>query len=377
MKKNILKITRQIKILFFIDTLRSGGKERQLVELLRQLSDKTNFKLELLLMNKEIHYKEIYDLNIKISYLKKKNIFDISFFFKLFKIVKKFKPDILHTWSNMAAFYSGPIVKLLNVKSICGSVRGATNIKKYSKLWFVNKVGFLFADRIVANSYAGVLSRHLKSNNKAMCIYNGFNFSRIENLENHEYIKEKFKIRTDKIVGMVGSLDKRKDTEIFINAAKQILKKRRDVTFLIIGEGPKLNYLQSLIDDKDKDYIIFTGKQDRIESIANTFDIGVLTSKNEFSREGISNSIMEYMALAKPVVATHSGGSPEIVDNNVTGYLVRPKDRNDLVKKIEYLLENPKIGEKMGKAGKIKIEKKFNIRKMTNSFIELYRDLVQ
>lgn len=367
---------KEIRILFLIDSLRSGGKERQLVELLKQLSPQKGFKFELAVTNKDIHYNEVYDLDIRINYLDRKNILNPSIFFKLYKMIRRFKPHILHTWSAVPAVYASPIVKLLNIKNICGSIRGATKVAKYSKKWMIDRIGFWFADRIVANSYAGLLSRDLMDNKKALCIHNGFDFFRIKKLENHKHIKEKFKIKTDKTVGMVASLDDRKDNEIFINAAKQILKKRRDVTFLVIGEGPKLNHLHSLIEEKDQDYIIFTGRQDRIESIVNIFNIGVLTSKNEYSREGISNSIMEYMALAKPVIATDSGGNPEIVENKVTGFLVKPKDLDDLVEKICYLLDNPKIAKDIGEAGKARIEKKFNVEKMVDRFSELYRNLV-
>ena len=69
MKKNNPQISKKIKILFFLDSLRAGGKERQAVELLKQLSAKQDFKFELLLMKKGIHYKEVNDLNIKINYL--------------------------------------------------------------------------------------------------------------------------------------------------------------------------------------------------------------------------------------------------------------------------------------------------------------------
>ncbi len=375
MKKNNPQIGKKIKILFFLDSLRAGGKERQAVELLKQLSAKQDFKFELLLMKKGIHYKEVNDLNIKINYLYRRNIFDISVFFKLFKILKKIEPSILHTWSTITALYAGPVARLLKIKNICGSVRGATNVKTHFKSRLINKTGFLFADKIIANSYAGILSRNLKDSKKAMCIHNGFDFSRIRNLEKHKDIREKFSIKSDKIIGMVGSLDDRKDNEIFINAAKQILKKRRDVTFLVVGDGPKLEYLKSLVEKKDRGHIIFTGRQDEIESIVNIFDIGVLTSKNEFFREGISNSIMEYMALEKSVIATDSGGNSEIVEDKITGFLVRPKDLDALLGKIDYLLDNPGIAEKMGKAGRVRIEKEFNIEKMINSFIELYKGL--
>jgi glycosyltransferase involved in cell wall biosynthesis len=377
MKKDKPQTGKVTKILFFLDSLHAGGKERQAVELFKQLSANKDFKLELILMKKGIHYKEVNNLNIKINYLFRKNTFDISVFFKLFKIVKRSKPDILHAWSTITALYAGPVTGLLKIKNICGSVRGATNVNTKFKSRLINKIGFLFADKIIANSNAGILSRNLKNNKKAICIHNGFAFSRLENLEEPENIKNKFALKTGKIIGMVGSLDERKDNEIFIDAAQQVIKKRHDVTFLIIGEGPKLEYLQTLVEKKNRDHIIFTGRQEGIEAIVNAFEIGVLTSKNEFFREGISNSIMEYMALAKPVIASDSGGNSEIVEDKITGFLVKPKDRAHLVKKLNYLLDNPKVAEKMGKAGKVRLAKEFSIEKMTNSYVELYCNLVR
>jgi glycosyltransferase involved in cell wall biosynthesis len=364
------------KILFFMDTLQSGGKERQLVELLKQLSKRQDFKLELLLMSEVIHYQEVFELNIKINYLTRKIKFDPFFLYKLFKMVKRIHPDILHTWSTITALYAGPVAKLLNIKNVCGSIRGATDIKKHIKPWIINKLGFRFADRIVANSHAGLLSRNLNNNKKATCIQNGFDFARLKDLENPENVKKRFGISTDKIVGMVSSLDNRKDNEIFIRAAKHILTRRSDVTFLIVGEGPKHAYFQSLIEERQKAFIILTGRQDNIESIVNIFNIGVLTSKNEFFREGISNSIMEYMALAKPVIASDSGGNSEIIEDKVNGFLVKPKELDGLVEMITNLLDNPKIAREMGRAGKFRIEKKFNIEKMINNYIDLYKNFI-
>ena len=81
---------KRIKILFFIDTLKSGGKERQLVELLKGLSTRKNFLLGLVLLDEEIHYKEVLDLQLKINYLKKKSKIDLLMGIHLFKIIKSF-----------------------------------------------------------------------------------------------------------------------------------------------------------------------------------------------------------------------------------------------------------------------------------------------
>lgn len=372
-----VKENRGFKILFFIDTLKAGGKERQFVELLKQLSTLSHIKIELLMMRDDIHYREIHQLKLKIHNLNRKRKLDLFIFFRLFKIVKKIKPDIFHSWSTMTTLYGGLVVKLLKINHICGSVRGATNIKRFSKPWLVDKVGFWLSDNIVANSLAGLQSRNLTNNKKALVIPNGFDFSRIKYLQRSGTIREKFHIITDKIVGMVGSLDNRKDNEIFIKAAGMIIAERKDVTFLIVGEGVKYEYLNSLVDEKDRPYVNFTGRQEDIESIVNIFNIGVLTSKNELFREGISNSIMEYMALGKAVIATDSGGNSELVQPNSTGFLVKPKDLGELVEKINYLLDHPKIALDMGQAGKKRIEDKFGLEKMVSSYLNLYQSLLR
>src|SRR5690606_31004954 len=103
-----------------------------------------------------------------------------------------------------------------------------------------------------------------------------------------------------KVVGMVAAFSAFKDYKTFINAANIVLEKRNDVVFVCVGDGPKLNECKSIVQKNNSDKIIFTGKQKNVENIVNVFDIGVLSTFNE----GISNSIMEYMALSKPVVVT-------------------------------------------------------------------------
>ena len=79
-----------MRILFFINSLASGGKERRLTELLKVLNLKTDIDFELVVMNSEIHYREIFDLNIKIHYFARKAKKDISIFKKFYKICQTF-----------------------------------------------------------------------------------------------------------------------------------------------------------------------------------------------------------------------------------------------------------------------------------------------
>ena len=86
---------------------------------------------------------------------------------------------------------------------------------------------------------------------------------------------------------------------------------------------------------------------------------------------------MEYMALGKPVIATRSGGTQELVKHGINGYLIGPENLNSLVQKIELLIKSIKTREEFGLNGKEIIEKKFNLENMSLKFRVLYTDLIK
>jgi glycosyltransferase involved in cell wall biosynthesis len=208
---------------------------------------------------------------------------------------------------------------------------------------------------------------------KSYCIHNGFDTNRVRSIEDIDIAKKNFNITTDYVVGMVARFHERKDYNLYIRSALKILQKRNNVTFVTVGDGNTLNGCMGMVPEKYKDQILFLGKQKNVESIINLFDIGVLASYEE----GISNSIMEYMALGKPVVATKHGGNEEIVQDKKTGYLVKPNDMDELTGYIELLLDNKDLATAMGAAGKERLEKEFSIEKMTDAHISLYKNLFQ
>ena len=176
---------------------------------------------------------------------------------------------------------------------------------------------------------------------------------------------------------MVGSMSKRKDFKTYLLAAKRILEKRIDVTFLAVGSGENYERYVSMVEDQFKDKIIFTGNQKDVESIINIFNIGVLISENDkYWNEGISNSILEYMALGKPVIATDSGGTKEIVVNNKTGFIIQPENVDELFSKIDYLLDHTDIAQEMGENGKCRVQTEFSIDKMISAYEEIYESIL-
>jgi len=364
-----------MKVLHFIDTLRAGGKERQLVELLKGLSAYKEIVCELAIMSENIQYNAVNKLDIKKHYLIRKNKKDPRILVKLYKLCKEFKPDIIHSWGSMTSIYAVPVAKMLGIKLINGMIRDSSPFNFFSKSCIRSKITFPFSDVILANSNAG-LKAYNAPLHKSVCIYNGFDFNRIRRLHDENTVRRKFNINTEKVVGMVASFSDNKDYETYVSSAKMILQNRNNVTFLAIGGGENLEKCKKMVDDKFKDKILFLGRQEDVESIVNIFDVGLLSTNTKVHGEGISNSIMEYMALGKPVVATDCGGTSELVLHGETGFLVKSQNIDDMGTRIEQLLEDKDLSIRMGNAGRERIKKKFNLGKMTKLYIGLYERLL-
>jgi len=229
-----------MKVVQFTDTLRSGGKERQIVELIKGLVAEPGIACELIVMSDDIHYTYLDKPSIPVHQLQRKSKKDPTIFFKLYRLLKQIQPDILQSWNSMCSIYALPAVKLLGIKFVNGFLRNApSSISIKNKNWLRCKVTFPFSDAIVANSMAGLDSYQVPSS-KAFYVHNGFDISRIDNLPDSIEIRQKNGVETSKIVGMVASFSDKKDHGTFLSAAQTILAKRNDVTFLMVGDGENL-----------------------------------------------------------------------------------------------------------------------------------------
>lgn len=360
-----------MRILFFTERLSAGGKERRLVQLIRSLSRRPDMQMELVVTRRDVHYKEIFDTGIVIHYLVRKfSKKDPTVFVRFMKIVRRFRPDVLHVWGNMVAVYAIPAKVLFNIPMVNSQIADAPD--RIPRKLFGHWLTFPFSDRIVANSRAGLTAYNV-SESKGTVIYNGFDFDRITVLEPVRAVRNRLQILSPFVVGMVASFTIRKDYHTYLNAAVSLLQKEHDITFLCIGSGE--------FDDRDmiarfSNHIRMIGPTNSIESLMNICDVGVLTTNQEVHGEGISNALLEFMALCKPVVGTNGGGTSELIVDGETGYLVNHKDVLALARRIEYLIRNRKARLEMGaKAGK-RIRDCFGMDQMEQRFVGVYESLM-
>jgi len=361
-----------MRVLYYTDSLRLGGKERQLVELLKGLKQRDAMEVLLVCMDRgEFYEPDVNALSIPLKYLFRKTRWDPLVVHGFYRLVREFKPDIIHTNSMMSSAYALPVAKLFGVPLINGSIRNAF---QYSTLrWKVERTLLAWSDFRIANSMAGLRSRGFSLDSaKDFVIPNGFDLSRAHGLESQPDADHSRNENGHHQVGMIAEFRPDKDFRTFLLAALRLVSSRPNVTFVTVGDGETLTSMKELVRDAG-DRIQFLGRRKDVEKIVNSLSIGVLATFTE----GISNSIMEYMVMAKPVVATACSGSSELVLDGETGFLVPPGDPAALADRITYLLDHPDEARRMGQAGKKHIEEHFSLKTMVDKTVEIYEQAIQ
>ena len=361
-----------MKILYVIDALGAGGAERRFVQLIKGL-DRKRFAAMVVLLTGIVHYNEIYGLGAEIVTLERKVKKDPFVFLHLFTICRRWKPDIVHAWGSMSAVYAGPVAKMLGTRLINAQIADAP-ARPSAKQRIRSMFTFPFSDIIQSNSRAGLESYNVPQRKRSV-VHNGFDFERLRDLKDLDAVRAELGIRTRYVAGMVAGFRYHKDYESLVRAAKKITGQRDDITFVCVGGGPELERIKALAEGLDR--IIFTGKRSDVESIINVFDVGILLTDLERHGEGISNSIMEYMAAGKPVIATDGGGTRELVNEGETGFLVPQKSPDLLAAKIGQLLDDDRLREAMGTRGRERIRSEFSIAAMVAGHASVYEKLLK
>lgn len=362
-----------MRILHIINSLRAGGKERQLIELLKGLQASPGCRTELVILSDWIEYPEFERLGIPTHILVRRSRRDLAIFGGLHGVIRRFRPQIVHSWNSMCSVYAAPLARLTGAAFVNGVVRDAPGNAGFGHAdWLRIRLTLPFSDIVLGNSLAG-LEAYRIPRGKGHCIHNGFDMSRVADLAPAAAVRTRLGIATPHIVGMVAAFAPRKDWDGFFEMARRISQQRDDVTFLAVGDGELLEDFSRKLEALPDPKIRILGRRTDVEDIVGTFSAGVLASR---MGEGTPNVVMEYMALGKPVVATDIGGTRELVQQDGTGYLVAPDDVDALTANVLKLLDNGRLARAFGDAGRRRIETDFSLARMTQDHERLYRSLI-
>jgi glycosyltransferase involved in cell wall biosynthesis len=213
------------------------------------------------------------------------------------------------------------------------------------------------------------------SPDKVELLYNGVDLDRFHPGVDGNAVRQEFGIGpTTPVLGMIANFAGKKSHDILFEAALKVIEKFPQARFLIVGGGDSQRYQKELTRHGFGANFIFTGFRSDIPQIVAALDVSVISSSRG---EGLTGSVVEAMAMAKPVVSTAVAGNPEFVRNRDTGMLVEPGDAQAMAEAMLFLLDNPDEAAAMGRRAFDFAKDKVDNRKRSQRFVDLYRSLMQ
>ncbi len=177
----------------------------------------------------------------------------------------------------------------------------------------------------------------------------------------------------NKIVGTAGRLSPEKGPDVFVEAAALVLRDRADTGFLLCGEGPMRPALERRVAELGlQGRLVLAGFRTDLERLMPGWDLAVLSSHTE----GLPVFVLEAQAAGLPVVATAVGGTPEVVEDGATGYLVPPASPAALAARIGELLDDEGLRRRMGARGKQRVREEFTFAAQAEQYERLFARLL-
>ncbi|MEJ7861507.1 MAG: glycosyltransferase [Pyrinomonadaceae bacterium] len=294
---------------------------------------------------------------------------------QLLNVVKNNKINILHTHL-VHATTIGNIATMLKKKHrtiITQHYTRSSLNKRYLKK--LDQSAVRKADCVIAISSAvknDLLEQGVKENN-IYIIPNGINLA---NFDRESEKKSKLLNDLSKqgkyVIGSVGNLSLLKDHLTLVRAMKKVVKILPEVHLLIIGEGPERRNLENLIKEYKLELnVTLLGFQADIPALIRNVDLYVHSSVTE----AFGLAILEAMAARKCVIATEVDGVVDVVENNVSGFLIPSRDAQIMADYICQAIKNPQQTLEMGLKGRKRVEDNFRIETVTKKYQDLYEKI--
>lgn len=205
-------------------------------------------------------------------------------------------------------------------------------------------------------------------------VHSGVDVHRFKDITG-DHIRAEFSIpRNAQVIGCVGFLEENKGHQFLIRAVREVVDKLPTARLFILGSGRMEAELKALTKELHlEENVILTGFRDDVGAFIKSCDLFAVPS----IEEGLNSSLLDALALQIPVVASDTGGIPEIITANKTGLLVPPADPKALASRIIWMLEHREEARKMACAGQAKVRAHFSKDVMVDKNIGVYQDLLR
>jgi len=355
------------KIIYVIPTLGTGGAEKFVLELAHNINANL-FDISIIsfynLKGSTHTYDYLINKNVKIYFLDKKLGLDFRLFFRLKKLIKKLKPDIIHAHLG-SLIYLLPSFNKKQKKFFTIHNTPNKEAKGFQKLirsyCFKHKKVVPIA---ISNQIAKMTEQYYKlKKENIVTIYNGIYLS--------EMHKDIIQSENDKkfIIINVSGFRPAKDHLTLLNVYNEFHKKYKNSELWLLGDGPLKEEIMTYIKGRSISGVVLFGNVSNVYDYLLKADMFLLTSVYE----GLPLCLLEALSVGLPIVSTNVGGICDIIKDNYNGLLVAPKNVKQMVEKCELLAENVDLQKQLS-INAINSSKQYSIKSCAKQHEQIYLD---
>lgn len=370
-------------ILHVVYRFDTGGLENGVVNLINHM-DPRAYRHAVLALTEVTDFKQRIKLpDVQFFALHKAPGHGFWLYPKLYRLLRELKPAVVHT-RNLAAlevvlpaWAAGVPVRVhgehgRDVSDLDGTHRGYQRLRRFYGAWVHRFVALSQDLAAYLRDRVGIAEPRIAQ------IYNGVDARRFQPVAERLPIPgSPFASAEQVLIGTVGRMQTVKHQTALAKAFVQILRQRPELRgslrLLMAGDGPlRAQVQQILVEGECAELAWLPGEQGDVPRWMQGLDLFVLPSL----AEGVSNTILEAMACGLPVVATRVGGNAELVEEGVSGLLVKPDDVPGMAAQILQLVDDPTRRRAMGRAGRLRVEQQFSLEAMVGAYRAMYDDLL-
>jgi len=368
-------MTTKKKILFLLQGLQIGGLENVVYNLSKAVNAKGIFDVEICCYDTLGTYLEDLEREgVKVHYIARKRGFDWTYPFKVAGLIRNRKIDVLHAHNYTACFY-GALAAFLARKPMIYTEHDHS----YASSAYVSIVGKILkkitSKRVCVSVEVKNALKKFGTIDDIEVVYNGIDENIFKSIGSEEKANKRqdlgFK-KEDTLLGVVGRLDEMKNQTILLDMLAQLKQTAPNAKLIIVGRGKTELFLKSKVEKMGlTKNVSFMGEIRNVHNVLSMLDIFLLPSLSE----GLPLSIIEAMASGLPVIASKVGGIPELITNDLNGYLVEAGNKNAFMEATEKLVKNTNTQKTMGRENRSKFLKTFSLSKMAHRYVEIYKAL--
>jgi len=294
-------------------------------------------------------------------------------------VIRTQRIDVIHSISYPASLYAG----LAAAQTGTAHIWHEHNIKRIHR---VNRVIYRRLGNACqwvlgpSDAVTGNLASAGIDENRLRTVYNGIDLQRFKTTptDRVDALRRELGLRDgERAIGLFGQMLPYKGHSTLIEAAPQILRTSPEARFYFVGalENPPYQHeLQMLLEARGlSDRIRFTGWRNDVQDLIRAMDVVVIATTTP---EPAALMLMEAAAMERPVVATRTGGTAEIVADEDTGLLFPPGDASQLAARVSRILGNPHLARVLGTRARERVERQFNLEQHLSNMFEFYRAAV-